>query len=223
MFPQLCSISGCRKPASSRYTPLCSGHRSTQHRHGHPLQTAVKVTELRQYRKRVATRRKANPDSPAWRILEERWSHLLVQARETLRAAESGRPYVRHSVQSAQSCLAVGAAVPPAEVVETALAMFLMWEAEPHRFRNDRAFHHQLVRRVRGLAETSSGSYWNQRTQRTHRVYTDPTPRTVQTMAEQLKAAFASAGVQLATLDRTRGDAAAEERKHLQDAVAALR
>jgi hypothetical protein len=223
MYPRICSVSGCSGHAASRFSPLCSRHRSTQHRHGHPAQTAVTVTELRQYRRKVAARREANPQSTAWSILEERWSCILMQARETLRAWESGRACVRYSVQAAHHLQAIAAAVPPAAVVEAALGMFLMFDAEPHRFRSDRAFDHQLVRRVRGLAPSSSGSFWNQRTQRVHRVYKDVPPKTVQAIAHHLRGAFASAGLQLARIDRTQPDAAAEERKRLQDALAGLR
>lgn len=217
-----CAIAGCPLHAPGP-SPYCPKHRSILRRHGHPLQTAVTVHELRRYRKEVAQRRKDNPDNPAWGILETRWERLLLWARQTLAERERGRAFNRHSAQAAHQLLALAGAVPVAVIVEAALAMFLMWAAEPRRFRSDKAFDHQLVRRVRGLADTNAGTYWNHRTQKVHRVYRDVPPRTVHVLAGHLREAFGDAGVRLAHLDEFRREAAEEEQRHLRQSLAVMR
>jgi hypothetical protein len=222
-MPHHCAASGCTNQAASGYSPLCSRHRAIQRRHGYPEQMAVTVAELRQYRRQVAARRKANPESPAWRILEDRWACVLAHARETLKAREAGRACIRYMVEAARHLQAIGESVPPADVVEASLAISMMLASEPHRFKSDRAFNHQLVRRVHGLTTTSSGSYWNHKRQRMQRVYKDLPPRTVRAIAQHLREAFAGAGAQLAGLEQAQKDAAASERKRLEDSLMAMR
>jgi len=218
---RICAASGCTLNASG-YSPLCPRHRSIQGRHGHPEQSAVTVHELRHYRRKVAERRKANPQNHAWRILEDRWARILDQARGTLAAWEGGRPCNRHAVQAAYQLQALAGAVPAATIVEASLAMVMMWSAEQRRFRSDRAFDHQLVRRVRGLASVAAGSHYNHKTGRVHKVYKDLPPRTVHVLAGYLKGCFGVAGVQLADLEHQRFDREAAEGQQLAGAIEAM-
>ncbi len=220
---QLCSVSGCSGSAASKFSLMCSRHRSSLRRHGHQLQTAVTVTELRGYRNQVQKRRKANPQSPAWAILEERWSRVLAHAGDTLQLRDSGKPFLRHEAEAARHLQALGAALPASEVLEVALSMLVMRERRGSRFCSDRAFGHQLVRRVRGLAQTSSGSYYSAKTQRTHRVYRDLPPRTVERIAAHLMTAFGAAGIQLAGMELAQAEASASESRRLERALMALR
>lgn len=218
-----CAAPGCTARTTSLYSPLCCRHRSVQYRHGHPTQKAVSVTELQPYRREVAARRKANPESPAWGILEARWERALAKGRETLKAWESGRACVRYQVDAARHLQALGQAVPPGDVIEVALAISMLLTRQPHRFKSDRAFNHQLVRRIRGLTSTSSGSWWNQKLQRMQQVYKDLPPRTVQAMAQDLRDAFVAAGAQLAGLEEAQKEAAASERKRLENSLMSMR
>lgn len=220
---QPCSAYGCERPSARRsYSPLCPYHRSIQTRHGHPDQSGVTVHELKPYRQMVANRRKANPDSSAWRTLEGRWDRIVAHAQTTLDAWEAGRPGNRHAVQAADHVRTLAGTVPPSAVVETALAMVLMLRQRPHRFRSDKAFDHQLVRRVRGLSRVNAGSYWNDKTKKVCRVYRDLPPRTTQALASHLKAAFGVAGMHLSELEARSVDAGREEARQLQQAFAAM-
>lgn len=128
----------------------------------------------------------------------------------------------RHMVEAARQVDAIAGTVPPAVVVETCLAMVLLWSDAPQRFRSDLAFSHQLARRVRGLTDVHAGTYWNAKTQRTGRVYRDVPPRTTLVLAVWLREAFDKAGVQLAMLEREGRTAAAEEDRRIQEAIAAM-
>jgi hypothetical protein len=48
-------------------------------------------------------------------------------------------------------------AVEARAVLKTVLAMFLMQDQEPRKFRSDNAFLTQMVRRVRGLTKVNAG------------------------------------------------------------------
>lgn len=222
-MPHLCAAAGCTAPTPAGYSPLCIRHRRTQYRHGHNSQKPVSVPELQPYRREVAARRKANPEAAFWTILEERWAAVLARSRETLKSWESGKACVRYYVDAARHLQAMGQSMPPAEVVEIALAISMMLTREPHRFNSDRAFNHQLVRRVRGRSSTSLGSYWNHKTQRMQQAYKDLPPRTVQAIAQELRDAFVAVGAQLAGLEQTQKDAAAAERKRLEASLMAMR
>lgn len=216
-----CAAAGCHAQANG-YSPLCSRHRAAKGRHGHPEQSAVLVTELKPYRKKIERLRQANPMSALWVILDDRWRRTLAATKTILAEADSGRAFIRYEMQAARHMQAM-AGVSPSLVIEVALGMFLMAVYDRRRFLSDAAFDHQLVRRVRSLADTSTGSYYNDKTKRVHRVYRDLPPRTVRAIAGHLKQAFGSAGIQVAELERSRATRAAEDRQQLTDAIAALR
>lgn len=107
-------------------------------------------------------------------------------------------------------------------MVQTALAMFLLLRYHPHRFKSDRAFRHQLVRRIRGLVATNAGMYWDPKTRRTKRTYRDLPMRAVMLMADELVAAFGGPGLHLADLEKHREDALRDEQRKLADALGSL-
>jgi len=119
-----------------------------------------------------------------------------------LKAHAGGKPGAAYTVQAAHHIQRLAATVPDDVVMEAALALFLMREAQPYRFRSDRAFDFQLSRRVRALSDVNAGTYFDHETGKTKRVYRDVLPGTLIALAEPLKAAFGVAGVYLAELDR---------------------
>ena len=71
----------------------------------------------------------------------------------------------------------LGDVVSAREVVVCALAMFVMWEMEPRKFRSDDAFRMQLARRVRRLTEANAAHYFDHIAGKGKRVYRDVAPR----------------------------------------------
>ena len=53
---------------------------------------------------------------------------------------QSGKPGARYARKAAEEVLKVAEAVPPRDVIETVLAVFVMQELEPRRFRSDPGF-----------------------------------------------------------------------------------
>lgn len=216
-----CAARSCTE-GTTGFSTLCDNHKHIQRRHGHPEQDGITVHRLRLYLKRVEARRAKNKDSDAWSILEARWSALEGHAQGILAEWASGKAMVRAQVQAAQQLQALAGSVPPSTIVNAALAMFLMRDAEPRRFASDRAFDFQLVRRVRGLAPVNAGSYWNHKAQRATKVYRDLPPRVAELLGRQLREAFGLAGFMLAEKERAEEAKAQAQQRRLAEALEAL-
>jgi hypothetical protein len=93
-------------------------------------------------------------------------------------------------------------AVEPEEVIQTALAMYLLQDQEPRRIKSDAAFLTQMVRRVRGLTSLNAGSWTDSKTGRTKTAYRELSPKAVECMGKKLAGAFGVAGLALAELER---------------------
>lgn len=186
------------------------------------MQLSVKAHELKPYMALVQKRMKENPSSPAWDILRDMWGAVVSQAVEVVRAYEAGQAGNRNTRQAAQQLQALALSVPTDAVVQAVLAMYLMADARPHRFAGDRGFDFQMVRRVRGLTETSAGTYWDATTGKQKRVYRDLAPKVVEVYAHWLKGALGAAGLQFAGLERNRAAAISDKKRQLAEALEEL-
>jgi hypothetical protein len=81
------------------------------------------------------------------------------------------------------------------------MAMFLMQEADPHRFRSDDAFRFQLTRRVRGLSEVNAGTWTDRTTGRRKLVYRELPPKAAAVLARWFIETLAGVGVLVARLE----------------------
>ena len=217
-----CAASGCVS-LSVGFSTLCTQHRKAQTRHGHSGQSPVTVHELRPYLNKVAARQQANPSSPAWPILTDRWAAIVKHSQQTLATYESGIACNRYAISAALQIRTLADSVAPTVVMQTALAMYLLADDRPSRFTCDAGFDFQLVRRVRGLTTTNAGNYWDPKTRKTKRVYKDLPPRVVEVLAGHLKAAFGAGGIQLAAFESQQVAAAAVVRRRLCEAMGALK
>jgi hypothetical protein len=213
-----CAARGCTDEATG-YSTLCDNHKHIQRRHGHPEQAGITVHRLKPYVRRVEARRAKNKDSNAWSLLEARWDALTAHAQAVLAGWAAGRAMVRAEVQAAHQVQTLAGAAPPDLIVNAALAMFLLRDAEPRRFASDRAFDFQLVRRIRGLAPVNAGSYWNHKSQRATRVYKDLPPRVMESLGHQFREAFGLAGLMLAEKERAEEAKKATEHRQLAEAL----
>ena len=217
-----CAVSACQTPATG-FSTLCERHKRNQRRHGDPQQEGVTVHELNPYRLRVVARQAKNPDSPAWPLLAERWEALVKSASGTVSASLKGMAQVSFVVKAAEQVQLIDTAVQPKEVIETVLAMFLLREGRPGRFRSDKAFSFELARRVRGLTDSNAGTYWDAQSGKIKRVYRDLTPRAMEVLAGQLAGAFGGVGLFMAGLERAEVEQAQTERRNLSKALGELK
>lgn len=175
--------------------------------------------ELQPYRDRVQARRAKNPTNPTWALLDRRWEALTEHAGQTLARYATGMPAVSHERQTAEILVGLVDSVSAAAVIDTALAMFAFSEQRPSRFKSDKAFGFQLSRRVRGLADASSGAKRSATTGRLKRTYAEVPPRVMGCLAESLKVAFGVAGLRLAELEKRDEAGLQTERHQLSNAL----
>jgi hypothetical protein len=150
-MPRLCRAPGCDSPTTSHYSIYCSRHQSRLRRQGDVAQEAISKAELKTYLKRVRQRIAKNPDNPAWGQLEARWLFVVEHAKGIVAESQSGKAGIRYVRKAAAEVRKVAETATPRDVIETVLAVFVMQELEPRRFRSDPGFRFQLVRRVWAL------------------------------------------------------------------------
>lgn len=196
-----CRVSGCHG-GTSRWGRYCPSHKSRDRRHGDPLQESITTAHLKPYLKLVRDRIDKNPEKQLWPKLEQCWDALTGYCRGYVAEYESGRAVVRHHRRACQEVLKLSGAVEPRQAVEIVLAMYLMLDGEPRRFRSDRGFLFQLVRRVRGVSDVNAGTWYDHSTGKTRRAYRELPPKVSASMADLLKEVLGAAGVHFASLER---------------------
>ncbi|WP_244627304.1 hypothetical protein [Microvirga tunisiensis] len=128
----------------------------------------------------------------------------------------------RHERIAAKEVVKLYDAVPPREIVQTILALFMMQELQPLRFKSDKAFRTQLVRRVRGLTDLNVGSWFDHQTSKTKRAYRELSPRAASVLGQWLAEAFGGAGLHLARLEQVEADKKQEEQRALHASLSQL-
>lgn len=217
-----CSIPQCPETAAG-FGVLCNRHKAIRRRHGHPEQSGVTVQELAPYRKRVRLRMEKNQGNQAWSILAQRWEMVIDAAKAQEAEAQRGRAFVSHEREACQELVKLAREVAVDSLTETVLALFLMQEEQPRRFRSDAAFDAQLARRARALTDTNAGTYWDDQTKRMKRVYRDVAPRTLAAIAQHIKAAFGVAGLYVARLEQRENEQTKNQQAALTEALESLK
>jgi hypothetical protein len=148
---------------------------------------------------------------------------LTAHAAASLDSQGAGAISTTYERQTAEQLTALGDTVAGDVVIDTALAMFSMWEQWPTRFKSDKAFIYQLSRRVRALAEVNTGSHWSAKEGRMKRTYRNVPPKTLECFGASLRLAFGVAGMRLAELDKKDAQELLAERQELSDALKDLK
>jgi hypothetical protein len=213
-----CRVPGCQETATG-YSAHCSAHKATSRRHGDPLQEGVTKAQLDPYVKIVEARITKNINSSVWSQLDERWLALTSAAGATLSTYHNGRPGLRQEVLAAHEIKKLGDTVEPRRVIMTALAMYLMLDHEPRRFRSDAAFSTQLIRRIRALSDVNVGEWHDSKTNKTRRVYRELPPRVVQVLAGWVVPVLGGVGIKLAALEKADHDALQKQIASFQHSV----
>lgn len=219
MSGRTCRVPHCGEPASSRFSPHCRHHKSTNRRQGDPTQQAISVAELKPFIDRVRARIQKNEDSPLWAYLDALWGILAATAREET----SRRVGNRYERSAAHELLNIDADSTPRKIVVTVLAMFVLCHDMPWRFRSDNAFRLQLARRVRALTSRHTGQMFDHRTGKQKYFYREMTPKAGGIIGQKLSRAFGAAGLQLAGLDECDREEARKAREAISTAIKELK
>lgn len=219
---KVCNVTGCDLTVSG-FSVYCEPHKRRNRRHGHPTQVTVTAIELVPFRKRVNARIEKNKDNPIWKILYARWEALIGIARTEEARYQTGVAHNLHEREAWFNIAKIGTSVLPMEVIEVALAMYLLQVDNPRRFKSDTAFGVQLVRRVRSLAPVSIGSYFDHKATKVRSVYRDCKPKTTAILARLLQETFGVAGLTVAHLERYQAQKLRDEKQAFYEALEELK
>lgn len=220
---RICRVRGCGIPAASRFAAHCSVHKARIRRHGAADQQGITKADLAPYLKRVRSRIEKNQSNPAWVTLDDRWRTIVGRARQIEAAFFAGRPGRRDERQAAHEVVKLADDVEARAVVEMVLAVVVMLEMEPRRFRTDASFRTQLVRRVRALTDMNFGERYHHATGKVKRVYRDLAPRATAILGQWLVEALGGAGLHVAQLERREMEQTAQEQEALRAALRELK
>ncbi|WP_457092735.1 hypothetical protein [Microvirga sp. P5_D2] len=131
----ICSAPQCGTPASTRFGRYCRPHVAQLRRHGAIGQTGITKADLKVYRHIVEARLEKNKDKPLLTQLEARWGAVITYA-ATVREEARSKPMVRYRREAAIETLRIGNNVKPRDVIEAVMAMYVMQDQEPRRFKN---------------------------------------------------------------------------------------
>lgn len=208
-----CRTSGCTA-LTTVYGIYCSTHKGRNRRHGAPNQRGVTKADLKPYLAQVQSRIEKNQGLTIWTLLDQRWTGLISYTE----GFELGtRSSWTHSAAKEMRKLAL--LVEPRQAVVTVLAIYLIREQAGHRFRSDRAFNTQLVRRLRALTEANAQFSTSGRTGRVARVYTEVPPRVTAIMAEWIIGVLGAAGVWFARSEKAGEDRRREAQEAYRQAL----
>lgn len=217
-----CCAPGCGAQ-TTRYGNLCNAHKSRLRRHGHATQAAITESMLRPYKAAFRARQERNRENLAWENLDKRWLAIVDLADDTVARFRSGRPGRLFEYAAANEVVRMAHNAAPSDIAETAVAMFMLLEAEPHRFRSDRAFRVQLVRRTRFVADLDATRTIHPTTGLSKRAYRQLPPRAVEVISEWLTEMFGGPGLYLARLQQREMAQHEHERRTLQQALKELK
>jgi hypothetical protein len=150
-------------------------------------------------------------------ILENRWRDVVGYCTNYVAEWQRGNASIRHWREASQEIITLSREAEPREVVEVAVAMYVLAYDQPRLFRSDRAFRFELVRQVRRLGGMNAGIRWGKR------VYRELSPRTIEVLAKLLIGAFGTAGVHLGELHQREAEKKRQEMNELHAALARLR
>jgi hypothetical protein len=217
-----CQVTNCNRPKDGR-SHFCRNHKRNKIRHGHPTQESLSSHELAPHLRSVQARIKKNFDNPVWVQVEYHWLAVVKKAQEYVEASQQGQAQVLYQREAWSYLARIGTNVEARAVMEVAFAMYLLRGWNPRRFKDDRAFGFQLVRRIRMLDYMAVGVTWDEKTKQNKRVYRDMKPKTTAIMAEMLLHTFRDAGMAVARLEVEERDRKQAEANQFYEHIKALK
>jgi hypothetical protein len=217
-----CRASGCGARTATRFSIYCARHKARLRRHGAVDQRAITKAELKPYIALLQKRIAKNADNSVWHQLDDRWLALVQQAKGIVASGARGVPGRRFIATAANEIIRLSNSVEPRAVVETTLAMVIMHEFDPSRFRSDKAFKTQLVRRVRGLTEANVQRHFNYRTGKDQSVYSELPPKATAIMGQWIAVSLGPVGLHLVALERQEIEKTRIDRQNFKQALSEL-
>jgi hypothetical protein len=193
MSSRFCEVSGCKNEVKSTYSRLCDKHKKTKRRNGDSEQETIRKHMLEPHVKQVREIIKRDKTGKIEMGLMRIRESLLSQAQERLdRFYRNGEPMVADNVKVSTELKKVLEKTDALTCGCTIAGLYLLREQNPRLFKSDTGFFFQLARSFRALSDMNKGSYYNQKTGKTQRVYRDIPPRVMEGIADALKTVYSS-------------------------------
>ena len=190
---------------------------------GHPEQRGVTKRDLHPHLLSVIACRKRTADRAAeWANLDRQWDRIVEDAKAYIAEWRGGKASYRPQIRAAEEVVRLAVDVKAEDVTNVVLAMWSLLEFDGKLVKDDKAFLVQLVRQVRKLGTIGLGQRWDDRNQRTRRMYRAVPPRAVLEFAIWLRDAYGYAGVVYAHAEKARVERELEEKAKLRSSIGKL-
>jgi hypothetical protein len=191
-------------------------------RHGHALQTAIKVGELQPFLKLVKGVRARNK-AINWHAVRSRWEVITEHCRQVEeQASKGGGVYVVYEKRAAHLILEIAESVDADRLIDLVAALWMMQLFRPERFKSQDAFWYALGHVLR--REAGAGRCFHNRPgQRTKATYRELCQRTRLTMAKMISTGLGEVAVHIAQLEEKRLTARADQEAKFKAAVSSIK
>ncbi|AHG48015.1 hypothetical protein RLEG12_33040 [Rhizobium leguminosarum bv. trifolii CB782] len=175
-----CKANGCFTQTNG-FSSLCERHKRTKARHGHPQQTGVKKSDLKQYLKEIETYLKTVSAANANDIIDDIWSRTMARAQVHIDGATRGVSFNMHELQASKAIVSLSKEADSGTIGQLLMAMGFWYEDDQRRWKYDEGFRFQTVRMLLRLNPREAAYSWSVNgLSRT--VYREIPPRTIRAL-----------------------------------------
>ncbi|GGE08926.1 hypothetical protein [Rhizobium anhuiense] len=175
-----CKAGGCSTQTNG-FSSYCERHKRTKARHGHPQQTGVKKSDLKQYLKEIESYLKTVSASNANDIIDDIWSRTVAKAKAHIDGTTRGVSFNVHELQAAQAIVSLSWEADSKTICCLLMAMGFWYEYDQRRWKYDEGFRFQTVRMLLRLNPREAAYKWSVNGL-TRSVYREIPPRTIRAL-----------------------------------------
>ncbi|RFB78317.1 hypothetical protein [Methylovirgula sp. 4M-Z18] len=176
------------------------------------------LSHLKPHLKTVTRIRKRNAHLD-WGAIHARWGAVVSAAKDHMADVQSGKAVRRRIRQGAEAIIRLDERVEVSKIVDHVIAIVLLQDSDPRRFRSDAAFNAQLVRVLRKLDRDNAAAWFNHGDGKAHRAYVELSPSASRFISSLIAPALGPVGLHIAHLERAKSE---NERKSKDAAWAVI-
>ncbi|TBY75805.1 hypothetical protein E0H51_16885 [Rhizobium leguminosarum bv. viciae] len=175
-----CNAGGCFTQTNG-FSSYCERHKRTKARHGHPQQTGVKKSDLKQYLKEIESYLKTVSASNANDIIDDIWSRTVAKAEAHIDGTSRGVSFNVHQLNASKAIVSLSKEADSGTIGRLLMAMGFWYEDDQRRWKYDEGFRFQTVRMLLRLNPREAAYTWATNGL-TRTVYREVPPRTMRAL-----------------------------------------
>ncbi len=213
-----CKAGGCSAQVNG-YSALCEQHKRTKARHGHPLQTGVKKSDLKPYIKEIDSYLNTVSATNAYDMMNDIWARTVAAAKAHIRATERGVTANVHELQASKAIVSLSEETDSVTIAKLLMGMGYWHEDDQRRWKYDNGFRFQTVRMLLRLNPREAAYNWSM-SGITRSVYREVPPRTIAALWSIIEATkLVGYGVEIAKRKAKAMEAARQKVRTERDAI----